>query len=185
MLGGEDGQVFLGCRFPANEAYRLEIQSEGTKTGRLLAQHGAIGRFGIGFILVPEGNSWRHYAVEVNLRKGGTTHPFIVLQYLTDGCYDAVSGLFKTPSGRERYYFAADNLESERYRGLTPEDLIDIAVRNNIHFHGSAQRGVVFHLIGALSEFGKLGTVCVGASHEEAERFYRETVDILDREGSA
>ena len=184
VLGGDDSQVFLGCRFPADEAYRLEIQSEGMKAGRLLAEHGVLGRFGIDFISVPEGNNWRHYAVEVNLRKGGTTHPFIMLQYLTDGRYDAVSGLFKTPSGRERFYFATDNLESERYRGLTPEDLIDIAVRNNIHFHGAAQRGVVFHLIGALSEFGKLGTVCVGASYEEADRFYRETVDILDREGS-
>ena len=185
VLGGDDGQVFLGCRFPADEAYRLEIQNEGMKVGQLLAGHGVLGRFGVYFISVPEGNSWRHYAVEINLRKGGTTHPFIMLEYLTDGRYDAVSGLFKTPSGRERYYFATDNLESERYRGLTPEDLIDIAVRNNIHFHGAAQRGVVFHLIGALSEFGKLGTVCVGASHEEADRFYQETVEILDREGSA
>ncbi len=184
VLGGNDNQVFLGCRFPADEAYRLEIQRQGIRAGRLLAEHGVLGRFGIDFISVLEGNAWRHYAVEVNLRKGGTTHPFIMLQYLTDGRYDPDSGLFKTPSGRERYYFATDNLESERYRGLTPEDLIDIAVRNNIHFHGAAQRGVAFHLIGALSEFGKLGMVCVGASHEEADRFYRETVEILDREGS-
>jgi hypothetical protein len=40
----------------------------------------------------------------------------------------------------------------------------------------------VFHLIGALSEYGKLGTVCIGGSRESAEKFYRDTVAILDRE---
>jgi hypothetical protein len=40
----------------------------------------------------------------------------------------------------------------------------------------------VFHLIGALSEYGKLGTVCIGDSHESAQKFYRDTVAVLDRE---
>ena len=185
VLGGEGAQVFLGCRFPADGAYRLEIQAQGTRVARLLQQHGVIGRFGVDFISVQEDGAWRHYATEINLRKGGTTHPFIMLQYLTDGRFDPETGLFLTRGGRERYYFATDNLESEAYRGLTPEDLIDIAVRHQIHFHSTSQRGVVFHLIGALSQFGKLGTVCVGTSYEEADRFYRETVDILDQEGTA
>lgn len=38
---------------------------------------------------------------------------------------------------------------------------------------------------GALSEFGKLGAVCVGNSHARAQELYLETVDILDREGGA
>ncbi len=184
VLGGKAGQVFLGCRFPADPHYRLEIQNEGMKAARLLREHGVLGRFGIDFISVRDGHGWRHFAIEVNLRKGGTTHPFMMLQFLTDGSYDSQTGLFRTPDGRERCYYATDNLESDRYRGLTPKDLIDIAVRHDIHFHGATQKGVVFHLIGALSEFGKLGTVCVGGNHEEAQRLYLETVDILDREGS-
>ena len=184
VLGGQRDQVFLGCRFPADGEYRLAIQNEGMKAARLLQQRGVLGRFGIDFISVRHGDAWRHYASEVNLRKGGTTHPFIMLQFLTDGAYDSETGLFKTAGGQPRYYYATDNLEADRYRGLTPEDLIDIAVNNDIHFHESAQRGVVFHLIGALSEFGKLGTVCVAPSPEEAENLYAETVDILDREGA-
>ena len=185
VLGGNAGQVFLGCRFPADGDYRLEVQAEGFKAARLLRERGVLGRFGVDFISVREGAEWRHYAIEINLRKGGTTHPFIMLQYLTDGSYDPDTGLFMTPDGRPRYYYASDNLESDPYKGLTPEDLIDIAVTHGIHFHGATQQGVVFHLIGALSEFGKLGTVCVGDSHERARRLYRDTVDILDREGTA
>lgn len=183
VLGGKDAQVFLGCQFPADGAYSVDIQNEGMKAAKLLLQQGVLGRFGIDFISVPQGDEWRHYAIEINLRKGGTTHPFMMLQYLTDGSYDAATGAFVTSDGRPRFYYASDNLESDRYRGLTPDDLIDIAVKHRIHFHGVTQKGVVFHLIGALSEFGKLGVVCVGESREEAYDFYRQTVEILDAEG--
>ena len=59
---------------------------------------------------------------------------------------------------------------------------MDIAVDNGLHFDGASQQGVVFHLIGALSQYGKLGTVCIGDSHESARNFYRDTVTVLDRE---
>lgn len=182
VLGGLTEQEFLGALFPADEAYRLEVQAEGMKAAKLLAREGVLGRFAVDFISVPEASGWKHYAIEINLRKGGTTHPFIMLQYLTDGLYDSSTGLFNTPQGEQRCYYATDNLESERYRGLLPEDLIDIAVRNGIHFHGATQTGVVFHLIGALSEYGKIGAVCVGRSKDDAEELYRAMVAILDRE---
>ena len=59
---------------------------------------------------------------------------------------------------------------------------IDIAVENDLHFHGATQQGVVFHLIGALSEFGKLGMLCIADSPAHAKALYQETVDVLDRE---
>ena len=48
-----------------------------------------IGRFAVDFVTVQDdGGSWTAYAIELNLRKGGTTHPFLTLQFLTDGQYD-------------------------------------------------------------------------------------------------
>ncbi|MBJ6126139.1 carboxylate-amine ligase [Microvirga sp. BT325] len=185
VLGGDSGQVFLGCTFPADEHYRLEIQEDGLKAARALAEKGVCGRFAIDFLSVLEGNEWRHYAIEINLRRGGTTHPFMMLEFLTDGCYDPASGSFLTPAGQPRCYYASDNLESPLYRGLTPGDLIDIAALNRLHFDGACQKGVVFHLIGALSEFGKLGVLCIAPSHEETEALYRRTTEVLDRESSA
>jgi PGM1 C-terminal domain len=182
VLGGRSGQIFLGCRFPADEEYRLDIQASGMKAARILADKGVLGRFGIDFISVKQEDVWRHLAIEINLRKGGTTHPFLMLQFLTDGRYDPDTGQFVTSTGRPRCYYASDNLESERYRGLTPDDLIDIAVLNRLHFHAATGEGVAFHLIGALSEFGKLGVVCIGETPERAEAFYRRTVEVLDAE---
>jgi hypothetical protein len=134
---------------------------------------------------VQDGERWRHVAIEINLRKGGTTHPFQMLQFLTDGHYDAATGNFLTPSGRPRCYYASDNVASASYKGLTPDDLIDIAVLNGLHFNAATAEGVAFHLIGALSEFGKLGIVAIGSDHDRAAALYHKTVDILDRESAA
>jgi len=185
VLGGPSGQVFLGCTFPADESYRLEVQEAGMKVARVLARRGVLGRFATDFISVKEGDAWRHYAIEVNLRKGGTTHPFLTLKFLTDGHYDTDTGLFLTPTGQPKYYYASDTLKKEAYQGMTPEDLIDVAVYHGLHFHGASQRGVVFHLISAMSEFGKLGVVCIGDNPQQARFLYKRTVQVLDAETGA
>jgi hypothetical protein len=181
VLGGPSGQVFLGCTFPANGVYRKDIQEAGLRVAEVLARKDALGRLGVDFVSVRDGADWKHYAIEINLRKGGTTHPYDMLEFLTDGSYDAASGLHRTPAGRSLFYLASDNLVNDCYRGLTPRDLVDIAVEHQLHFHGATQEGVVFHLIGALSEFGKLGVLCIGASPARARTLYQETVEALDR----
>lgn len=183
LLGGESGQVFLGAYFPAQPAYAVEIGRMGKKVAEALQTRGVLGRFAVDFISVQEGNEWKHYAIEINLRKGGTTHPLLMLQFLTDGAYDPEQGLYYTASGQARYYFSSDNLKSERYIGLTPHDLIDIAMMNDLNYDGTHQEGVIFHLIGALSQFGKLGVICIGSSAERAKMYYDQIVAVLDKEG--
>ncbi len=180
VLGGPTGQVYLGCTFPADEAYGLAIQNEAVKAAEALKKRGVWGRFAIDFISVREGSTWKHYAIEINLRKGGTTHPFLMLQFLTDGKYDAHTGVFRTPQGSSRAYYATDNLVSPRYAGLMPEDLIDIAVLNGLHYDATTQEGIMFHLIGALSEFGKVGVVCVAENQTRAMALYEKAKAALD-----
>jgi len=183
VLGGPSGQVFLGCTFPANERYRLDIQNYGIRVAEVLASKGVLGRFATDFVSVPtEDGGWKHYAIEVNLRKGGTTHPFLTLRFLTDGNYDMMTGDFYAQNGNPKYYYASDTLQSEAYKGLSPDDLIDISVYHDLHFHANTERGVVFHLMGALSEFGKLGVVCIGDNPQQAQFLYKRTRSVLDEE---
>ena len=182
VLGGPSGQIFLGSTFPADAEYSRDLKEAGQRVGEVLKERGALGRFAIDFISVKREGGWEHNAIEINLRKGGTTHPYLILRFLTDGTYDPEDGLYCTPTAKPCYYYASDNLQSPTYKGLTPDDLVDIAVDNGLHFDGASQQGVVFHLIGALSQYGKLGTVCIGDSHESAQKFYRDTVAVLDRE---
>jgi hypothetical protein len=183
LLGGDDGQIFIGAIFPADETYNISLAEEGRKIAQVLADKGAMGRFAIDFISVKQADgSWIHYAIEINLRKGGTTHPFLMLQFLTDGTYNAETGEYITASGNKRYYFASDNVSNEKYKGLTPDDLMDISMYHDLRYNGAAQEGVMFHLVGALSEHGKLGLVCVGSTAERARAFYDRTLQILDLE---
>ena len=183
LLGGPSGQSYLGCRFPADFAYARAITAEAAKIGAQLASEGVLGRFAVDFVVVRDAHGdWDPYAIELNLRKGGTTHPFLTLQFLTDGSYDPVTGLFTAPSGREKHLVATDHLESELLRGLTIDDLFDIIVRQRLHFDPARQTGVVFHMISALSENGRIGLTAVGDTPEQADATYRRAERTLVEE---
>ncbi|MGB3766778.1 MAG: peptide ligase PGM1-related protein [Phormidesmis sp.] len=185
VLGGPDGQIFLGCTFPAAEDYRMALQEMGRKVGQNLAAKGALERYSVDFIAVhqPENveNPWDISAIEINLRKGGTTHPFMALKLLTNGTYSLEDGKFYTKNGQAKYYRASDNLQSEAYRGLLPNDLVDIIMGEQLHFSSIDGVGVVFHLMGCLSEHGKLGLTCIGNTPAEAEAIYEKVVATIDR----
>ena len=127
-------------------------------------------------------DQWDPYAIEINLRKGGTTHPFLTLQFLTDGYYDPKKAQFFAPSGQAKYFVASDHVESPEYKSLTPDDLFDLAVRKGLHFNQSTQIGVVFHMISAISEHGRLGLTAVGESHKQAHAIYERTVAAITEE---
>jgi hypothetical protein len=184
LLGGEDKQVFLGAFFPASEEYSAEIANVSRIISGELARQGVLGRFSIDFISVKENDKWKHYGIEINLRKGGTTHPYHMLRFLTDGGYDAFTGEYHTASKSKRFYFASDNVSSQRYKGLTPQDLIDIATFYSLIYDATTQEGVMFHLLGALSQYAKLGVVCIGSSREKAWQLYEKVIQVLDYECS-
>src|SRR5262245_51876047 len=185
VLGGPSGQSYLGCRFPADPAYAPLITREAVKVGQELVGEGVLGRFAFDFVVVRNGGDWTPYAIELNLRKGGTTHPFLTLQFLTDGRYDPETATFTAPNGRPKCFVATDHLESPHYRAFTPDDLFDIVARRGLSFDHARQTGVIFHMMSALSERGRVGLTAVGDSHEEADRLYAAARAALDDEAAA
>jgi hypothetical protein len=180
LLGGASGQSYLGCVFPAAPGYARLISDHATTIGRRLGADGALGRFAVDFVVVrDELGGWTSYAIELNLRRGGTTHPFLTLQFLTDGRYDPHTALFLTPGGDEKHLVATDHLESELLKGLVPADLFDIVARHGLLFDQSRQVGVVFHMISCLTECGRLGLTAVGNTPAEADRRYRDASRIV------
>ena len=181
VLGGASGQTYLGCSFPAAERYRAELMRHGQAVGEALAAEGALERYAVDFIARRFGDRWDLQAIEVNLRQGGTTHPYMALSAITSGSLDPASGLYHAPSGPALYYKATDNLTAPQLRGLLPVDLIDIVAEAGLHFDPAKLRGSVFHLLGCLSEYGKLGMTCIGRSAVEAEAVYGATEAELMR----
>jgi hypothetical protein len=184
VLGGPTKQVYLGCLFPAADEYRRQIQDAGRRVGAVLAEKGVVSRFGIDFLVrrPPTGRNWEIFALEINLRIGGTTHPFLALQFLTGGQLDPEPGLFLSPRGLTKFYRSTDNLKSEDYRGLGPEDLLDILTSNRLHYSQSSETGVLFHMIGAISQFGKVGLTVIGNNRPEVDQLYESVIAVLHRE---
>jgi hypothetical protein len=95
------------------------------------------------------------------LRKGGTTHPFYELKFVDQWSLRPIYGVILQHEGREKYYIATDNLQKERYRGYAP-GFNGYHRHHRLHFDSSTKTGNVFHLMGSLSEFGKLGVTSIG-----------------------
>ena len=165
VLGGPNRQVYLGCRFPADVAYRDGIRQAAERVGRELAGRGVIGYFGVDFFVVPERGRQRVFLSEINLRVGGTTHPFGMASLVTDGCYD-VAGGYLVAGGRAKSYLATDNLKSSLAGRLpAPGD----------HRPGGPpgpadhrrRVGTTIHPLGR-GEHGKMGVTRIGDTEEEA-----------------
>jgi hypothetical protein len=176
VLGGPDSQVYLGCRFPSRAEYRNDIQRHALKVAQVLADEGVIGLLGIDFVVLP---GEEVYLTEINLRAGGTTHPYFMAQLATRGVYEVSTGEL-VAGGEPRCYVSSDNLKRDAYRALTPAAAIEAIEAAGLAFDQQALTGVTLHLLGTLSEHGKMGMVCIGGSLEEADVLYHDAVGALD-----
>jgi hypothetical protein len=180
VLGGPHGQTYFGCHFPADQAYAQQIAAEALKVGRRLVREGVIGRASVDFVAVQDGGAWRTYAVEINLRCGGTTHPHFALTALTDGAYEPLSGEYRTRHGNLKHYAATDHLDSPAYRSLTPDDLLDVVGERALGWDAERETGVVLHMVSALAVAGRIGLTAIGDTLDEARANYYAVKAALD-----
>ncbi len=182
VLGGESGQVYTGCAFPADESYAGELAEHARAVGEWLARVGAVGRLSVDFVAVRRRGVWRVFALEVNLRKGGTTHPFSVIRHLAPGEYDTTTGLWHAESdGLPRYYRSTDNLLDETWLGLEPLRVIDAVADAGLEFDRDSGTGVVVHMLSCLAVDGRCGLTAVGRSRDQADALFAATTVAIHR----
>ena len=172
LLGGPTGQMFLGSYFPAAPDYALQISDEAIKVGRRLAREGVVGRYGIDFVVTRDGGGWDARAVEINLRNGGTTHPYLTLLALTDGRYDPQSATFSASDGTPRHYVATDHLDHNSLSRLTPDDLLDLTSEPALRWDPESLTGAAFHLVSAIAVAGQVGVTAIATTREDADARY-------------
>ena len=115
-------------------------------------------------------DDWQPYAIEINLRCGGTTHPFMAISTLTDGIYDPLAGEFRTRLGDIKHYVATDHLDAPAYQALTPDDLLDVVAERSLGWDAERETGVALHMVSALAVAGRIGLTAIGDSPSEAQR---------------
>lgn len=172
-----------GSLFPADEAYRIRLQDAGLRVGEVLAARGLVSRVSIEFLLSRDdpGDEWQMIAHDINLGVGGATHPLLAVRFLTGGELDRRTGLFVSPAGKPKFYRSTDYLESPRWRGLLPDDLIEALTLNHLNYSQHGEAGALFYMLGAISELGRVGVVAIGNSRVEADAVFGRVVQTLDR----
>jgi hypothetical protein len=161
-LTGPVGQHFSGCSLPAEKPGGIQQASRLIATR--LRREGVIGWFGVDFVVVEEDAGTRLYAIEINLRTVGTAHHLMMLRSLTGGDYDPTSGLFLTSSRQARFYFGSDSVVVPEAVGLDPADLLPRITDQTWAYRASSEIGVVFHMVDAVKQYGRIGMTCIGRS---------------------
>lgn len=183
ILGGPSGQVYMGCRFPADPSYAPVLAQHGAAIGAQLASLGATGRCSADFATArgPAGN-WAVYALEINLRKGGTTHPYAALRNLVPGHYDPATGRWVTAhDGSARAYRATDNVVDPSWTGRPPTSVIAAIADAGLQFDPKQGTGVVLHMLSCLAVDGRFGATAIGANREHADQLYNAMLTAVSR----
>ena len=186
VLGGDNGQVYLGCRFPADSAYAADLARHGDAVGRELVARGCVGRIGVDFMAARTGEGpWSLTALEVNLRKGGTTHPFSALRSLVPGRYDTGSGTWRADAdGSTRAYRSTDNFVEPSLAERRPQSVIDAVREAGLQFDGAVGTGVVLHMLGCLAVDGRFGVTAIGRTPDHADELYAATLAAVVPRGA-
>lgn len=142
-----------------------------------------MGRFSVDFVAVQSAaGAWVLHGLEINLRKGGTTHPFSTARSLTGGRYDPATSTFACPDGRPKHYVATDNLLDPAWRALDPVQVRQAIVDAGLGFDLRTRTGVVPHMLSGIRIDGRFGLTAIADSADQAQRLHdavRPTVDAL------
>jgi hypothetical protein len=184
ILHGRNGQQFAGCRFPADPAYAAVISALAQRAADHLAETGVIGRLAIDFLVI-RGNhdAWQPFALEVNLRMGGTTHPYQTLVRLTGGSYHPDTASFTTRRGHTRHYVATDHLKIPELPKLGQAGVLARAMQENLRFDHDRERGVVFHMLSSIDSLATVGVTAIADAPHAADQLYAHVRTALARAG--
>ena len=175
IVGGPNGQV-LGCRFPASPGYAAELARHGAAVGVELSRRGAAGNgLSIDFAATRDtAGVWRLHALEINLRKGGTTHPYAVFRNLVPGRYDPNAGRWVADQdGSARAYRATDNVVDPAWIGRPPSSVIDALRSAGLQFDPDRGTGVALPMLACLAVDGRFGATAIGSTLGTSRRAVR------------
>lgn len=180
-LGGTNGQVFEGATFPADPEYAALLGRHAYEVGAQLARGGAVGRFAVDFVATRRSSdaTWDIYGLEINLRKGGTTHTLGSVRLLRGGRYDAQQGQYVDASGRPVCYAATDNLVHSSWVGRSPVEVRERVSTAGLDYDPSIGTGVVLHLLDCLAVDGRMGYTALADNADAAAQLESQLVTAL------
>ncbi len=145
----------------------------GEAVGVDLARRGCAGRASVDFVAARRAaQPWDVRAIEVNLRKGGTTHPYTALRNLVPGRYDTEAGVWRADAGGNRAYLSTDYVGGPAWTGRSPASVVDAVRGAGLLFDVDQGTGIVLHMLACLSVDGRFGATSIGRSPAHAEELF-------------
>ena len=118
--------------------------------------------------------------IEINIRKGGTTHPYWTSKLLLDACRSDVSGCLVDNQGKEYVYRSNDNFEKQTNNRLSLDEILNGAKEENLIFTFEQKEGVIFHLLSAWRPLGKIGYTIIAKNSKRLDKIQQQVEKIFD-----
>jgi hypothetical protein len=154
---------YWGCVFPAGDAWRAEVVSSVQRVGDVLNALGFRGTFGVDFVVSADGQL---AAVEINLRKVGSSHVVATVEALT-GARVGADGQLHSAMG-DVHYVHRRLYQPDVLRGHDPLEMVARLERKSLLYDAERGSGVVFHMLGAIPECGYVEVTNIARSAAEA-----------------
>ncbi len=165
---------YWGCRFPAEQEWRAGVLAATARVGGALANDGVRGTFGIDFVVSGDGSL---FAVEVNLRKVGTTHVVRYIETVVGARIDAGGQL--RPEGGSDVFYVNGRRQEEALLGVAGETVLDLLRKEGLLYRREAGEGVLLHCLGALPACGYLELTAVAGSRARAADLIQAAQDVV------
>ena len=137
------------------------------RIARALSAKGMIGFFAVDYLMTQFQEKSEIWAIEINIRQGGTTHPYQTAKLLTNANYIEKKGILVDQKEKNIFYKSNDNFTDQRLIGKTATELLEFINKRSIVFSPQSNKGVVFHMLGALKDHGKIGYTIIAHDNEE------------------
>ena len=120
------------------------------------------------------------FALEINLRQGGTSPPLALLANLDPGRYQPDPGRWESAAGGVRCYRSTDNLLDPRWVGLAPARVIAAVRDAGLAWDRNRRTGVVLHLLSCLAVDGRMGLTAIAPTPQDADALYDHALEVLE-----
>lgn len=177
----ETGLTFLGSIFPAQNTHRHILQENTLRIGQTLASLGFVGPFSVDFMIASDEMTTRVYVIEINIRQGGTTHPYQTTRLLTKAKYCPNKAVLMDMHNRPVYYRSNDNVVEKALCGTKVDKFLDYMESKKITFNKDKEEGVVFHLLGAMPTVGKLGYTSIAKNPAKAQENSDKVLNLINQ----
>ena len=186
ILHGRSGQQFAGCRFPADRAYAPVISALAQQVAAHLADTGVIGRLGVDFLVIRGADDrWQAFALEVNLRMGGTTHPYQTARPSHRRQLRPTDRELHDPAGvptalrRRPITWSSPSCRCSARWACSRERCSE-----DLRFDHDRGRGVVFHMLSSIDALATVGVTAIADTPHAADDLYARVRTVLARAGA-